>query len=275
MATPRKVSGARVLITGAASGLGTLLAIELASRGAAKLALWDRDGAGLERVAGQLELLGAQPWPYRVELTDAIDIAEAGDRMLAELGGIDICINCAGVVSGREFTGLTDEQLVRTFQVNALAPFRTTRVVLPGMLARDRGVLVNIASAAGLTGVAKLSDYSAAKSAVAGFTESLRAELRDRGSSLRTLVVYPYYIDTGMFAGVRARVPALLPVLDRHRVAHRIVDAIESGRQQLFLPGLVAAALAIRMLPVPVSRVVFGRLGVHRAMAGFVGRQTI
>ena len=188
---------------------------------------------------------------------------------------IDICINCAGVVSGREFTGLTDEQLVRTFQVNALAPFRTTRVVLPGMLARDRGVLVNIASAAGLTGVAKLSDYSAAKSAVAGFTESLRAELRDRGSSLRTLVVYPYYIDTGMFAGVRARVPALLPVLDRHRVAHRIVDAIESGRQQLFLPGLVAAALAIRMLPVPVSRVVFGRLGVHRAMAGFVGRQTI
>lgn len=274
MSTPRKVTGARVLITGAASGLGALLATELASRGAAGIALWDRDAEGLERVAGQLELLGVHPHPFRVELTDPADIADVGERTLAALGGgVDICINSAGIVHGRDFVDLTDEQLTRTFEVNTLAQFRVTRVVLPGMLARDRGVLVNIASAAGLTGVARQTDYSASKFASVGFTESLRAELRKRGSALRTLLVCPYYINTGMFAGVRSRVPLLLNTLDQHQVAAQIADAIESGRQRLILPRFAATVLLVRALPTPVADAILDLFGINETMDGFVGRQ--
>lgn len=273
MTSPRKVAGARVLITGGASGLGALLATELAMRGATEIVLWDRDAEGLERVAGQLELLGAHAHSYRVELTDAADIAETGERTLAALGGIDICINSAGVVAGRDFSELTDEALVRTFEVNTLAQFRVIRAVLPGMLERDRGVLVNIASAAGLTGVARQTDYSASKFASVGFTESLRAELRKRGSGLRTLLVCPYYVNTGMFAGVRSRVPLLLPTLDQHRVARQITDAIESGKQRLILPPFATTALLVRALPVPIADAILDLFGINHTMDGFVGRQ--
>ena len=131
----------------------------------------------------------------------------------AAAGGVDVLINNAGVVSGRSLLDIPDEKIEATFAVNTLSLFWVTKAVLPDMLRRGEGHIVTIASASGLIGVAKLSDYAASKWAAVGFDESLRAELRQTAPGVRTTVVCPCYIDTGMFRGVKSRFPLLLPIL--------------------------------------------------------------
>lgn len=273
MTTPRKVRGARALITGAASGLGALIATELAQSGAASLTLWDRDAAALEDVAARLRGLGVPTTAMPVDLIDPEQVRAAGVQTIAATGGIDICVNSAGVVNGKDFADLTEDEIMRTFQVNTLALYRTTRVVLPGMIDRDRGVIVTMASAAGLTGVARQTDYSASKFAAIGFTESLRAELRKQHSAVRTLLVCPYYASTGMFDGVRTAVPTLLPILDPATLAKKVVDAIESGRQRLILPRFANTVLLVKALPPSIADRVIDAFGINTTMEGFVGRQ--
>ncbi len=272
MSTPRRIRGARVLVTGAASGLGAGLAVEVAKRGAASVACWDRDATALAGTIEQLERIGTPAQAVTVDLADPDQVAEAGRRTLATTGGIDICINSAGVVSGKLFADLTEADVTRTFQVNSLALYRTTRVVLPGMIERDRGLIVTIASAGGLTGVAKQTDYSASKFAAIGFMESLRAELRKMHSAVRTLVVCPYYTNTGMFAGVRTKVPALLPTLAPEDVVTQIADAIESGRQRLIMPAFASTVLLVKAFPPVVADRIIDLFGINSTMDGFVGR---
>jgi len=134
--------------------------------------------------------------------------------------------------------------------------------------------VVTIASAAGLVGVSRQTDYSASKWAAFGFAESLRAELRKDGSPVSTLVVAPYYIDTGMFSGVRTRFPLLLPILQERDVARRILDAIESGRQQLVMPPLARLTPLLRVLPPAAFDAVTDLLGINATMDEFTGRST-
>ena len=177
-------------------------------------------------------------------------------------------------MTGVRLEDATEEGIRRTFEVNALAPYWLTRAVLPGMRARDRGAVVTVASAAGLVGVARQTDYSATKHAAVGFAESLAAELRKDGSRVTSLAVCPFYIDTGMFAGVRSRVPWLLPVLDPRHVAQEVLDAVEAGRTRLLLPRAVGLIAPLRALPAPVFDRTMDVLGVNATMDGFTGRRS-
>src|ERR1051326_8480155 len=134
-----------------------------------------------------------------------------------------------------EFRRVLFRSIERTFAVNTLALFWTTRAFLPAMLERDRGHVVTIASAAGLVGTSRLVDYCASKHAAVGFDESLRLELRRLGSPVKTTVVCPFYISGGMFAGVRPRFPLLLPILTPEYAVDRIVDAIRRDRPRLVM----------------------------------------
>ena len=192
----------------------------------------------------------------------------------ARAGEVDVAVNNAGVVTGVRLEDATEEGIRRTFEVNALAPYWLTRAVLPGMRARDRGAVVTVASAAGLVGVARQTDYSATKHAAVGFAESLAAELRKDGSRVTSLAVCPFYIDTGMFAGVRSRVPWLLPVLDPRHVAQEVLDAVEAGRTRLLLPRAVGLIAPLRALPAPVFDRAMDVLGVNATMDGFTGRRS-
>lgn len=270
----RPLDGTTVLITGAGSGIGRLLALGAAGRGA-RVVLWDLDGPAAERVAG--EITAAQPagtaLAQVVDVTDTQAVRAAAAEAEAAIGPVDVVVNNAGVVSGERLTEATDEQIRRTYEVNALAPYWVTRAVLPGMLERRRGLVVTIASLAGMVGVAQQTDYSGSKHAAVGFTESLRAELHESGPGVSTLLVCPYYIDTGMFAGVRSRFSAVLPILQPDDVATRVLDAIESGRERLVLPGHVVPSLALRALPVRVGDAALRALGVQSSMRGFTGRR--
>ncbi|WAC67361.1 SDR family NAD(P)-dependent oxidoreductase [Agrococcus sp. SL85] len=263
-------SGSVVVVTGGGSGIGRLVALGAARKGA-HVVLWDRDEAAALRVAVEAEAVGGRGTAIGVDLADADAIAEAARRTL-ELGGVDVLVNNAGVVSGRPLAELEVAQIERTMRVNAIAPILVTRALLPAMESRGAGRVVTVASAAGFIGVAGQTDYAASKFAAVGFMESLRAELRRSGSPVTALTVAPYYIDTGMFDGVTTKVPALLPILSAAAVATRILAAIESRRALLALPPLVRAVPALRALPVAVVDRLADALGLQEGMAGFRGR---
>jgi len=179
-----------------------------------------------------------------------------------------------GWTQGRPLLEISDAEIAGTFDVNALAPIWTTRAFLPTMIERGRGHIVTIASAAGLIGVPRLTDYAASKHAVVGFDDALRAELRHLGHrQIRTTVVCSYFISTGLFEGASASSP-LLPILTPEYAARQIVRAIRRGRRRLLLPRTVAVVYLARLLPVPILDWIARALGVTRSMDGFRGRRT-
>ncbi len=176
------------------------------------------------------------------------------------------------MVSGDYLLDIPDNEIEATFAVNTLALYWVTKAFLPAMIERNRGHVVTVASAAGLLGVAKQTDYSASKHAAVGFDESLRNELRRLAPGVMTTVVCPYYIDTGMFEGVRSRVPFLLPILKQERVGAAIARAIETDRRQLLVPPLVRLLPVVRILPVPAFDWLMDRFGINVSMDEFTGR---
>ncbi|MDQ2068407.1 SDR family oxidoreductase [Natronospira bacteriovora] len=262
------ISNSRVLVTGAASGIGRGLCLALAARGAHVLGV-DRDQAGLDSLAREI---GDAFEGHLCDLSDVNDIERLGADLQDRGEPVDVLINNAGVVGGRYLEQSDPDSIERTFRVNALAPIHLTRVMLPSMLARDSGHIVTVASAAGIVGTARLVDYSASKWAAMGFDEALRLELKHRGSRIRTTVVCPFFVNTGMFDGVQTRWRWLLPILDPDRVIRRIVRAIERDRARLIMPWLVYTAWPARLLPVGLFDRLMSLLGITRSMDAFRGR---
>ncbi len=271
MTEPFTLNGSVVVITGAASGLGRLLALAVARKKAAHVVLWDVDKTGLTTVKKEVEALGAAATTATLDITDPEAVEKAAKRAITKTGVVDVLINNAGVVSGKDFLDLTPEDIQKTFAVNTLALYWTTRAFLPGMMERDRGRIVTVASAAGFAGVAKQTDYAASKHAAVGFTESLRAELRGANSAVTTLTVCPYYVNTGMFDGVKSGSP-FLPILEPQPTVNRIVAAIESTRRELLLPSMVWSVRLFRLFPASWFDAIADLFGINKSMATFRGR---
>lgn len=265
-----EIAGRRVVITGAASGLGLLLARKMAAAGA-HVILWDVNAAGLAAACADLGAAGRSVESDVCNLSSREAIEAAAARVL-EGGPVDILINNAGVVTGKTLLDATPAEIERTFDVNVLALFWATRAFLPAMLAQNRGHVVTIASAAGIVGISKMTDYCASKHAAVGFDESLRLELRRQGSRVMTTVVCPFYINTGMFAGVRTRFPAILPILDPEKVTDQIMYAIRYDRRRLILPNVIRSTWLGRLLPIGAFDAIMEFLGLNRSMDEFTGR---
>ncbi|MDQ0147646.1 SDR family oxidoreductase [Pseudarthrobacter niigatensis] len=267
MAKGTRLAGATLLVTGGGSGLGRRMALGAARRGS-RVVIWDVDAAAGAAVCDEIRAAGGQADAQYVDVTDRDAVKAAA----AEAGTVDVVVNNAGVVSGQRLLDATEDAIERTMNVNVLALYWVTRAFLGGMVERRRGTVVTVASAAGLVGVARQTDYSASKFAAVGFNESLRAELRADRADVNTLVVCPFYINTGMFDGVRTRWPLLLPILEEEDVAARVLDAIEAGHRKLVLPPLVNLLPVLRVLPVGVFDRLMDVLGVNRTMDHFTGR---
>jgi len=265
------LAGRNVLVTGSASGIGRLIASRIAALGG-RMILWDVDQQRLNTFVAQLQDRQLTAAAYCCDLVDRNAIRATATRVLDECGPVDVLINNAGVVTGKPLLATTDEEILRTFNVNTLALFWTVRAFLPAMLERGSGHIVNIASTAGLVGVPRLAAYAASKFAVVGFDESLRMELKKQGAPVATTLVCPYYIDTGMFAGVRTRFPWLLPILEPEYVAERVVDSIRRERRRLIMPRFALTALPLRLLPPVLFDFIMRFLGVAASMDEFTGK---
>lgn len=262
-----------VLITGSASGIGRLMAQKIAARGG-NVILWDINLGGLESLSDQIQGWGYKAATYhQCDLSDREEIEFTAQRVLAEHGSIDILINNAGIVSGKPLLELSPEAIERTFSINTLSLFWTTRAFLPGMVAKNSGHIVTIASAGGLIGVPRMTDYSASKFAAIGFDDSLRVELKRLGyNGIRTTVVCPYYINTGMFNGVKTRFPWLLPIMEPDNAVNKIINAIEKNKQRLIMPPLALVTYPGRLLPLSLFDRIADFVGINNSMDDFVGR---
>ena len=270
-----KLAGSRVLVTGGAQGMGLLIARGAAARGA-QVAIWDLNGKALPDAASRIA--AARRSEDQVVAADAVDVGDpnavsgAAERLKASFGEVDVLVNNAGVVSGKRLVDLSPEEVQRTLRVNTAALFWTTGAFLPSMIDRGRGHIVTMASAGGLVGVPGLSDYCASKFGAVGFHESLRSELRRTGPSVRTSLICPFFVDTGMFAGVQTRFRFLLPILEPSRVAEAAVRAIERDRAMVVLPWFVHSLKLLRLLPAGWLDPIAAFFGIHAAMDTFSGR---
>jgi all-trans-retinol dehydrogenase (NAD+) len=267
----KKLNGKVAIITGGASGIGRLVAEKLASSGA-RVIVWDLNRASIdilekESAAASLSITGMV-----CDVTDREAVYRLAREVESTVGPVEILVNNAGVVSGKTLLETPDEKIIKTMEVNVLANCWTVKAFLPGMLERNSGHLVTIASAAGLVGVTGLADYSASKFAAFGFHEAVRMEIRRQRKKIRTTVVCPFFIDTGMFAGVRTRFPLLLPILKPEYAAARIAHAIARGKKRLIMPRFVYSVFLLRLLPVTVMDLVADFFGMTRAMDHFTGR---
>ena len=168
------------IVTGGARGIGFAIAQRFLASGAA-VALWDVDAAALDKAAAALKS-GGRVYAAAVDVTDAASIARAVDALLRATGKIDILVNNAGITGGNApLWELSPDIWRRVIEVNLIAPYLTCRAVVPHMIAKGYGRIVNIASIAGKEGNPNASHYSASKAGLIGLTKSLAKELATQG----------------------------------------------------------------------------------------------
>ena len=270
-----EISGKNVVITGGASGMGRLFALKTARLGAT-VVIYDLDAGAMNAAVEEIKrLTGREAHGFVCDVSDREAVYRTADEVRDLVGPVDVLFNNAGVVSGRRLMEIPDEKIEAVMGVNVLALYWVTKSFLPDMLARNSGHVVTMASAAGLLGVDRQTDYAASKSAAIGFTRSLRVELKQTGhTGVKTTIVEPFFVNTGMFDGVKTRFPRILPILDQDHVTDRVISAVRRDKQDLKLPPIVNLVPGLQLLPVNVFDWIMDFLGVNDSMDEFRGRET-
>ena len=267
-----EIAGKNVVITGGARGMGRLMAVKMARLGG-RVVVYDVVIEALEAVVDEITAAGGAAYAYVCNVSNRREVYRIAGEVKARVGPVDIVVNNAGIISGRRLLEIPDERIEAVFGVNVLALYWVTKAFLPEMIERNSGHIVTMASAAGLLGVDRQTDYSASKHATIGFTESLRAELKRAGhTGIKTTIVEPFYVDTGMVKGVKSRFPRLLPILKQEEVAAKVVRAVIKNQQEVRIPSMLKLVPVLRVLPVSLFDRLAGLFGVHESMDCFVGR---
>jgi 3-oxoacyl-[acyl-carrier protein] reductase len=183
------------LITGAGKGIGKAIALALAKEGV-NVILVARTQEEIDSVAAKVRSLRVKALAITADVADIKSVNAAVEKALAEFGTIDILINNAGIAAFGKFLELEPTDWERIIQVNLMGTYYVTRAVLPNMIERQTGDIINISSTAGLSGNALTSAYSASKFAVLGLTDSLMQEVRKY--NIRVTALTPSTVATDM-----------------------------------------------------------------------------
>ena len=234
-----------VMITGASSGIGKGLALEIAARGG-RLGLIARREDVLKEIVDQIRAQNGTAIAVGADVRDANAMKEAADRVRAELGPIDVLIANAGVGTTDHVNRLDPQQVADVININVLGAVNTVAAVLPEMVERKSGQLVAIASLAGYRGLPKSAAYSASKAALSSFFESLRIDLRHTGVNVS--IIYPGFIKTPLTSGRAAKMPYLMELDDGVK---KILSAIEKGKKSYAFPWQLATIVRSGLIMPP------------------------
>lgn len=297
----KSVAGQVCLITGAGSGLGRLFALEFARR-RALLVLWDintqsneetagmvrhiyrdleaADAAALQAGNGEEEILphcNLQVFTYTCDVGKRENVYLTAERVRKEVGEVSVLVNNAGVVSGHHLLECPDELIERTMMVNCHAHFWTTKAFLPTMLEINHGHIVTVASSLGLFSTAGVEDYCASKFGVVGFHESLSHELKAaEKDGIKTTLVCPYLVDTGMFRGCRIRkeIEPFLPPLKPDYCVKQAMKAILTDQPMICTPRLMYIVTFMKsILPFEAVVCMYRFLGADKCMYPFIAQR--
>ena len=230
----RIIEGSRAVVTGASSGIGRAIALELARCGA-KLIVVARSEDKLRSLADQICQSGQQAVPVVGDITEEAVRREVVERAESELGGLDILVNNAGVSAHGRFLTASPDRLRRIMEVNFFAAAELIRAALPLLQSGRRPMVVNVGSILGHRGLPLNTEYCASKFALQGFSESLRAEFAKLG--IDVLVVSPGTTETEMFDHLieqKDEVPwSLKRGVPAAHVARQTVRAIRLGKHEI------------------------------------------
>ncbi len=224
-----EVKGKRVVLTGAAGGMGRILAGELKKKGAT-LALVDANADALHQVAAGLE----GTFPVAGDLSSAEGCRIACDECRELLGGIDVLINLAGINSFAAYEDEDPDKIELMMRVNLLAPMWLARAILPSMQAQNSGRIVNVGSIFGSIGFAYFTTYSTTKFALRGFSEALRRELAD--TNIKVTYIAPRAVKTPMNSDAVMKMGEATKMnMDAPEdVVNKIIAAINNDRKDIY-----------------------------------------
>jgi uncharacterized protein len=261
------VKGKTVLVTGGSSGIGAAVA-RAAARAGAKAVLLARDVKALASVVADIEQLrGTARW-YPVDLADAGAAAEVCERIAREVGVPDVIVNAAGAGRWLCLDETAPAEAVQMMAVPYFAAVFVTRAFLPTMLERGSGTIVNVTSLAAFMPWPGATAYTAARWAMRGLTEALRADLHETPVHVMLAtfakVASPYWQHN---PGAADRVPgaqAMIPVLTSDQAGEAIVRGLRRDRSRVTSPWMLSVVLALNYLFPPISRWIVHRTGYHR-----------
>ena len=229
-----------VLITGASSGIGRGLALELAHRGA-KLGLVARRKEILEEIAAEIQ--SSDVLTIAADVQDAQSMRVAAQEVISKFGTIDVLIANAGIGVTNDAAELDAAKVADVINVNVIGAANSAAAVLPEMVARRSGHLVVISSLAAYRGLPKSAAYCASKAAVSAFFESLRLDLKPR--RVDVTIIHPGFIKTPLTAGRQAELPWLQEV---DQAVKKIVKAIERRKTSYAFPWQLATIVRAGMI---------------------------
>jgi short-subunit dehydrogenase len=234
-----------VFLTGASSGIGEAMALEMAKRGAI-LGLLARREELLQEIVKKCEQNGGRARYFAVDVTDANSVAEAALSLRNEFGKIDILIANAGIGGNNSETrNLNVEAVTKVININLLGAVNAVSAVLPAMLENKSGQLVAISSLAGIRGLPKSAAYSASKAGMTAFFESVRLDVQHKGVSVT--IIQPGFIKTPLTSGRENKMPFLMELEDSIPL---FLNAIEKRKRFAAFPWQLAALVrASRIFP--------------------------
>jgi len=210
----KELEGSVAIVTGAARNIGRAIALDLADAGAAVTVLTRSDFGGVKAVAAEIEAKGGRALAMQGDVTRPEDARRMVDETLNKFGRIDILVNNAGIDTTSQVVEMSTEMWDEMIRVNLRSIFLCTRAVLPGMLQRKWGRIINMSSQLAHKGAADMAHYAAAKAGVLGFTRSLAYEVAREGITVNAICPGP--IDTELFRNIpeawRKRKLAELPI---------------------------------------------------------------
>ncbi|HET6851181.1 MAG TPA: SDR family NAD(P)-dependent oxidoreductase [Pyrinomonadaceae bacterium] len=234
-----------VMITGASSGIGRGLALEIASRGA-NVGLLARRQELLNEIVREVTAHNVKAVSAIADVRDAKAVRAAADRFRKELGPIDVLIANAGIGTTHHAIKLQPEHAAEVIGINVLGAVNSVAAVAPEMVERGQGRLVAISSLAAYRGLAKSAAYCASKAALSSYFESVRIDLRHTGVGVT--IIHPGFIKTDLTAGRGAKMPYLMEL---DYAVKKIVSAIEKEKKTYAFPWQLATIVRASMLMPP------------------------
>lgn len=259
-----------VLITGGASGIGKII-VRLMLERHAKVIIWDINQETIDGTISEISNKGSV-FGYKVDVSNIEQIQATTKKVKQDVGEVDVLINSAGIVVGKLFNDHTVADITNTLKINIHGSMYVTIAFLESMLNRNSGHICNIASSGGLVSNPKMSVYAASKWAVIGWSDSLRLEMKQLNKNVHVTTIMPYYIKTGMFEGVKSKIPILEP----EAAALTIVKAIEKNKIMVTIPGYIyrITRLGQAIMPITMFDWFAGNvLGIYKTMEHFIGRK--
>lgn len=262
----KNLKGRNAILTGASGGLGVYIANALADLGV-NLSLVAFPGLGLEDLRNQVQAKGVKAIALPLDLREDDAIATTVSESRKALGDIDILVNNAGVEFTAAYHELPRERLADVLNVNLRAPMLLTHMLVPEMVRRKTGHIVNISSLAGKSFPGYQEPYAATKAGLVGFTFSLRGTYR--GSGVSASVICPGFVEAGIYARLKQNTgyaaPALLGTSPPAPVAKAVVRAIEKDIPEIIVNALpVRPLIAITSLFPSVGEWLLTQIGAHK-----------